>query len=201
MGTRSPLIDAYIAKSADFAQPILVHIREVVHVACPETEEKMKWSFPHFDYKGMLCSMAAFKEHCAFGFWKGALVMPDAAGGAMGDLGRITSIKDLPSKKALTAYIKKAMQLNDEGVPAPHVTRRAQKAKTPRPLVIPPELAAALKKNKKALAHFEAMPPSHKREYAEWIGEAKREETKSKRLEQAMEMIAQGKGRNWKYEK
>ena len=201
MGTRSPLIDAYIAKSADFAQPILVHIREVVHVACPETEEKMKWSFPHFDYKGMLCSMAAFKEHCAFGFWKGALVMPDAAGGAMGDLGRITSIKDLPSKKALTAYIKKAMQLNDEGVPAPHVARRAAKAKTPRPLVIPPELAAALKKNKKASTHFESMPLSHKREYAEWIGEAMREETRSKRLEQAMEMIAQGKGRNWKYEK
>lgn len=201
MGTRSPLIDAYIAKSADFAQPILVHIREVVHAACPETEEKMKWSFPHFDYKGMLCSMAAFKEHCAFGFWKGALVMPDAAGGAMGDVGRITSIKDLPSKKALTAYIKKAMQLNDEGVPAPHVAGRAAKAKTPRPLVIPPELAAALKKNKQASAHFESMPLSHKREYSEWIGEAKREETRSKRLEQAMEMIAQGKGRNWKYEK
>lgn len=201
MGTRSPLVDAYIAKSADFAKPILLHIREVVHAACPDTVEEMKWSFPHFSYKGMLCSMASFKAHCAFGFWKGALVIPDGKGGAMGDLGKIASIKDLPSKKDLTAYIKKAMKLNDEGVQAPHVAKARAKAKVARPLVIPPELTAALKKNRKALAVFEAFPPSHKREYAEWIAEAKREETKAKRLAQAVEMIAEGKGRNWKYEK
>ncbi len=201
MGTRSPLVDAYIAKSADFAKPILMRIREVVHAACPETVEELKWSFPHFSYKGLLCSMAAFKEHAVFGFWKGVLVVPDAPQEGMGQLGRLTSVKDLPSKKVLTGYIKKAMQLNDEGVQAPHVAKARAKAKMARPLVIPPELTAALKKNKKASANFEKMPPSHQREYAEWIAEAKREETKVKRVVQAIEMIGDGKSRNWKYER
>jgi hypothetical protein len=121
MGTRDPRIDAYIAKSADFAQPILIHIRETVHAACPDVTETMKWSMPHFDYKGIMCAMAAFKQHATFGFWKGALIDglgPNRANGgdAMGQLGKITSVKDLPSRKVLTGYIKAAMRLNDEGV-------------------------------------------------------------------------------------
>ena len=119
MGTRDARVDAYIAKSAEFARPILAHLREVVHVACPDIKETMKWSFPHFDYKGMLCSMAGFKEHCAFGFWKGELIVAKGGGEvekAMGQFGRITRLADLPSKKVLTGYIKQAMTLNDEGV-------------------------------------------------------------------------------------
>jgi uncharacterized protein YdeI (YjbR/CyaY-like superfamily) len=198
MTTIDPRVDAYIAKSAEFAQPILEHLRAVVHAACPEAEETMKWSFPHFMYKGMMCSMASFKAHCAFGFWKAELLMADEARReAMGHFGRIESIKDLPSKKVLTAYIKQAMKLNDEGVAAP---ARAKPA-APRELVIPDELTAALKKVPAARKHFEAFSPSKRRDYAEWISEAKTDATRVRRLEQAIEWIAEGKSRNWKYEK
>src|SRR5205085_5821992 len=122
MGKKAKVIDAYIAKSADFAKPVLNHIRKLVHEACPDVEEKMKWSFPHFDYKGeMMCSMAAFKQHCAFGFWKAALMKDPKlvenakTEEAMGHMGRITSLKDLPPDKKLTGYIKEAMKLNELG--------------------------------------------------------------------------------------
>jgi uncharacterized protein YdeI (YjbR/CyaY-like superfamily) len=197
MGTRDPRVDAYIAKQAEFARPILTHIREVVHGACPKVEEDIKWGAPFFMYHGTMCQMAAFKQHVAFGFWKGALVVGRSSGEddrAAGQFGRITSVKDLPSKTELTRYIKKAMQINEEGVTLP-------KAKKARPeLPVPPELSAALAKNKKARAAFEAFPPSHKRDYSEWIGEAKREETKAARVAQAVEWIAEGKPRHWKYQ-
>jgi uncharacterized protein YdeI (YjbR/CyaY-like superfamily) len=196
MGKKDPRVDAYIEKSAEFAKPILKHLRKIVHAACPETEETMKWSFPHFDYEGeMMCSMASFKGHCAFGFWKGSLVLGDkAADGAMGQLGRITSIDDLPSEKTLASWVKKAAKLNDEGVKAERGPRRAKPE-----FEVPEDLTKALKKNKKALTTFEALPPSHKREYVEWIVEAKREDTRKRRLESAVEWIAEGKPRNWKY--
>jgi uncharacterized protein YdeI (YjbR/CyaY-like superfamily) len=195
MGKTDPRVDAYIEKSAEFARPILRHLRKVVHASCSDVEETMKWSFPHFDYKGMMCSMASFKEHCAFGFWKGSLVLGDnARNGAMGDLGRITSLKDLPSEKKLAGYIKAAARLNDEGV---KVERAAQAPKAP--VKVPPYFVSALKKNKKAQATFEAFPPSHKREYVEWIAEAKGEATREKRIATAVEWIAEGKQRNWKY--
>jgi uncharacterized protein YdeI (YjbR/CyaY-like superfamily) len=201
MGTRDPRVDAYIAKSADFAKPILIHLREVVHAACPQVEETMKWSTPHFDYKGIMCAMAAFKEHAIFGFWKGSLIEGVApnrnnGGEAMGNYGKLRSVKDLPSRKELTGYIKQAMKLNDEGIVAP----RAKKAPKPEAKV-PAELKAALSKNKKAAAQFEQFPPSHRREYIEWIAEAKRPETKEKRVAQTVEWVAEGKGRNWKYER
>ncbi|MEO6525168.1 MAG: YdeI/OmpD-associated family protein [Gemmatimonadaceae bacterium] len=198
MGTRDPRVDAYIAKSADFAKPILTHIREVVHSACPDVEETVKWSAPFFDHHGTMCQMAAFKEHVAFGFWKGALVVGRASGdgdGSAGQFGRITSIKDLPAKKELTAYIKKAMQLNEDGVATP-------KVKKPKPdLPLPSALTAALAKNKKARTTFDAFSPSQRREYAEWIGDAKSEDTRARRVEQAVEWIAEGKARNWRYQK
>jgi uncharacterized protein YdeI (YjbR/CyaY-like superfamily) len=199
VATRDPRIDAYIAKSADFARPILAHLREVVHAACPDAEETMKWSFPHFQYKGLLCSMAAFKEHCAFGFWKGSLVLGEAGGGsdgAMGQFGRITKLGDLPSKKALTGYIKKAMDLNEAGVKSP--TRSKPKAPKAE-LVVPDDLASALEKNAAAHATFEKFSPSNKREYVEWITEAKTQATRTRRLETAIEWMAEGKPRNWKY--
>ena len=198
MAARDPRVDAYIAKSAEFARPILAHLREVVHAACPEAQETMKWSFPHFEYKGLLCSMAAFKEHCAFGFWKDNLVLGegDEAEGAMGQFGRITRLADLPSKKVLAGFIKKAMALNEAGVKSP--TRSRPKA--PRPeAAVPDDLAAALGKNQAARATFDNFSPSNRREYVEWITEAKTPATRGRRLDTAIEWMAQGKPRNWKY--
>ena len=198
-GKRDPRVDAYIEKSADFAKPILTHLRDVVHAACPQVEETMKWSFPHFMHHGMMCAMAALKQHCTFGFWKGELVVGRASAEderAMGQFGRITGLAGLPSRKALTAYIRKAAKLNEEGI-------KPSRAKPkPRPeAAVPDDLASSLKRNRKAAATFAAFSPSQRREYVEWIVEAKREETRAKRLAQAIEWIAEGKSRNWKYEK
>ena len=200
MGTRDPRIDAYIAKSADFAKPILAHLREVVHSACPDVEETMKWSTPHFMYKGMMAGMAAFKEHCAFGFWKGSLIVdPGTAAGekAAGQFGRITKVADLPPKKVIAGYVKEAMCLNDEGVKSP--SRMKSAPKKAKELVVPDALAVALKKNRKAREAFDAFSPSHKREYAEWIADAKAEDTRQRRVDTAIEWLAEGKPRNWKY--
>jgi uncharacterized protein YdeI (YjbR/CyaY-like superfamily) len=198
MGKKDPRVDAYIAKSADFAKPILNHLRSLVHEACPEVEEEWKWSFPNFMYKGMFCSMASFKEHCAFGFWKSSLIVDkngQSAEQAMGQFGRLTKLSDLPSKKVMIEYIKLAKKLNDDGVKAP--TRA--KPKVPRELVVPDDLAQALKRNKAAQATFDKFSPSNKREYVDWITEAKTEATRSRRLETAIEWMAEGKTRNWKY--
>jgi len=197
MGKRDVRVDAYISKAADFAKPILNQLREAVHASCPDVEEDMKWSFPHFMYKGMLCSMASFKEHAAFGFWKGSLIFGDQAksGEAMGQLGRLTKPSDLPAKKVLAGYIKSAMALNDDGVKAARVPKRA----APKAVRVPEDLAAALKRNKNANATFEGFSPSHKREYIEWITEAKTAGTRARRLETAVEWMGEGKSRNWKY--
>jgi uncharacterized protein YdeI (YjbR/CyaY-like superfamily) len=199
MGKRDPRVDAYIGKAADFAKPILTQVREAVHASCPDVEEAMKWRFPHFMYKGMLCSMASFKEHAAFGFWKGSLVLGDRSRNdeAMGQMGRLTKASDLPSKKMLAGYIKKAMALNDEGVKVEKKTMRV----APRAMKVPAELVTALKKNKKAQSSFDGFSPSHRREYVEWIGEAKNEDTRARRLRTAVEWMAEGKSRNWKYMK
>jgi uncharacterized protein YdeI (YjbR/CyaY-like superfamily) len=197
MASRNPGVDAYIAKSADFAKPILTRIREIVHEACPDVEETLKWGMPAFDYKGMMCGMAAFKQHCTLGFWKGSLIFPEKRNAdAMGQFGRITTVSDLPSKKELTRYIKLAMKLNDEGVKV----ERQKKPKKPD-IPVPAYVRAALKKNKKANDAFEAFSPSHRREYLEWITDAKTEATRERRLNTALEWMAEGKSRNWKYER
>jgi uncharacterized protein YdeI (YjbR/CyaY-like superfamily) len=204
MGKKEKLIDAYISKSAEFANPILTHIRELVHKTCPDAEEKMKWSFPHFDYKGeMMCSMAAFKEHAAFGFWKASLmkdpVLAETAKSevAMGHLGRLTSLKDLPSDKKLIAWIKEAMILNDKGIKLP---ARA-KPVTTKELEVPEYFIKALAKNKKAKQTFDSFSYSNKKEYVLWVSEAKTEDTRNKRMETTVEWLAEGKIRNWKYAK
>jgi uncharacterized protein YdeI (YjbR/CyaY-like superfamily) len=203
MPKNDPKIDAYIAKAQPFAKPILIHIRELVHKACPDVEEKMKWSFPHFDYRGeMMMSMAGFKNHAVFGFWKAAL-MKDAkllemaqSEAAMGHSGRLTSLKDLPPDKKLIGYIKEAMKLNDDGIKLPPRPKLEQKE-----LPVPDYLKASLKKNKKAQIAFDGFPPSHRKEYIQWFGEAKTVETRDKRLVQGIEWMAEGKSRNWKYMK
>ena len=201
MGTRDPRIDAYIERSADFARPVLEHLREVVHTACPEVEETMKWSFPHFMYNGILCSMSSFKQHCAFGFWRGEVIGErggDRAREAMGQFGRITSLADLPPDETLIAYIHQAMKLNEPG--ANPAARSRPNAKHPKPeLAVPDYLTAALEANPTARSTFEGFSPSHRREYVEWLVDAKSEETRSRRLAMALEWLAEGKPRNWKY--
>src|SRR5687768_12452165 len=183
MGTRDPRIDAYIEKSADFAKPILEHIRSVVHETCPDAEETMKWSMPHFDYAGsMMLGMASFKEHCALGFWKGELILgkDGVSTEAMGQFGCIRSVSDLPSKKVLAGYIRQAMKLNEDGVTRPKGKKAAAK---PKAVTVPSDLANALKEDRKARATFESFSPSHRREYIEWITDAKRPETRQRRLD------------------
>ena len=203
MTDKNPAFDAYIEKSADFAKPVLNHLRALVHKTCPAAEEKIKWGFPNFEYKNeMLCHFASFKNHCAFGFWKASLMKDQwlkenaASENAMGHYGKITSLKDLPADKIIIAQIKEAMRLNDEGIKVP-------KNKTGKVTLVetPGYFLKEIKKNKKALAAWEKSSNSHKKEYVEWIVDAKRDETRVKRMQQAIEWIAEGKGRNWKYEK
>jgi uncharacterized protein YdeI (YjbR/CyaY-like superfamily) len=195
MPKKDKRFDTYIDNAQDFAKPILTHVRQVVHEACPGCEETLKWGHPSFMYNGIMCGMAAFKEYCAFHFWKGALIIENATGDQMwGQLGRLTKVSDLPPKKTLVGYIKKAMELNEAGTKVP---KRPTKPK--KELAMPEPFMAAIKKNKKALAGFEAFSPSHKREYIEWITDAKGEDTRARRIAQAVEWMAEGKPRNWKY--
>lgn len=200
MGTFDKRIDAYIEMSADFARPILEYIRSVVHESCPDVEETIKWGFPHFMYRGMLCSMASFKQHCAFGFWKARQMADlDSHENAMGDFGRLNSLKDLPRKAALKRLVKQAMALNTRPVAESVEAKPKPKRMAKPPLVAPEAFVKALAGNKKAKAVFDHFSPSHQREYVEWILEAKREETVRKRIESSIGMLAEGKVRNWKY--
>lgn len=224
MSQTDPRIDAYIAQAAPFAQPILEHLRAVIHTACPQVEETIKWGMPSFVYGGkILCGMGAFKQHATFGFWQGASVVgasPERSREAMGQFGRLTQVGDLPGKRELSKLLKQAMGLIDAGgkktagktaatkasasqTPASKTSTSpasASTARTPKPpVVIPDDLAAAFRKNAKARATYAAFSPSQQREYVEWIESAKREQTRSGRVAQAVEWMAQGKIRNWKY--
>ena len=192
-----PRVDAYIARQAGFARPILTHLREVVHAACAECGETLKWGAPTFMYKGrILASMAAFKAHATFGFWKGSLVVGEGETqmSGMGQFGRLTRVEDLPPRAELEALVAKAMALADAGVKAPR--NKHKKA----PFTVPQDLRAALDASPAAAATFDGFPPSAQRDYVDWIVGAKRDETRTKRLNQAVEWLAEGKRRNWKYE-
>lgn len=199
MANQDPRIDAYIAKSPAFAQPILLHLRALIHAHCPDAVETIKWSVPHFEYQGSIfCGFAAFKQHCSFGFWLGELLpidsKPDAA---MGQFGRITTLADLPNDKDFAKLIKQAMKLHNAGAKAPSRVKPAAEKKA---LEVPTAFLAAVKNNKLALATYEAFSPSKKKEYVEWYTEAKTDATRDKRLAQAIEWMAEGKSRNWKYQ-
>lgn len=199
MGVRDKRVDAYIDRSAPFAKPILKHLRKLVHKAVPAASETIKWGIPSFDYKGMMCSMAAFKEHCAFGFWKASLmqdksVFSQMGKAGMGHMGKITSISDLRPDAELLRMIREAARLNEQGITA--ARRRKRSTITVR---VPADLSRAISKNKKVKVTFESFSPSNKRDYVEWITEAKTPETRAKRLRTALEWMAEGKPRNWKY--
>jgi uncharacterized protein YdeI (YjbR/CyaY-like superfamily) len=203
MGKRSVHIDNYIFNSAEFAKPILEHLRELIHKACPGVEETIKWSVPSFEYKGPFVGMASFKQHCALGFWKAKLLKDpngylspraNEGGSAFGHFGKIKSLKDLPPNKVILDFIKQAKKLNDEGVKLPPRAKKADK-----PLIVPTYFSKALQSNKQALAVFKAFSTSQKREYVDWVTEAKTEATREKRMKTTLEWVAQGKIRNWKY--
>jgi uncharacterized protein YdeI (YjbR/CyaY-like superfamily) len=204
----NPKVDAYINKAKPFAQPIMEHLRELVHKACPQVEETIKWSRPFFEYKGaILGNMSAFKEHCSFGFWGeeiGAVLREADAlqSDAMGSLGRITTVKDLPPDKQMLGWIRQAVGYIDGGNHTSPIAARHKVVKAPKAeLETPVEFTTALKKDKKAAAVFAKFSPSCKREYIEWIVDAKRAETRDKRIATAIEWIAEGKQRNWKYQR
>jgi len=205
MGKKDKRIDAYISKATPFAKPILTKLRELIHKGNPDVEETIKWGMPSFNYKGPFCSFASFKEHAVFGFWKYQLIkdpkgylqeISNKGGNAMGNFGRIKNLKDLPSDKVLINFVKQAKKLNDDGVKIP------AKLKKPKvDLVIPDYFTNALMKNKKVQEEFDNFSYSHKKEYVEWITEAKSEETRKKRIGTAIEWISERKSRNWKYTK
>lgn len=199
MSNHDPRVDAYIAKSAEFARPILEHLRERVHAACPEVEEGIKWSMPFFSYKAApMCMMAAFKQHCSFGFWLSKEVTGGGDEDGMGQFGKLATLRDLPSDKQLATYLKKAMALNEAGVKKARPKAAAKPAPT-----LPDELAAALARKQHAAARkaWEGLGPGAQREYVDWITEAKTEATRQKRLATTLEWLAEGRKRNWKYEK
>ena len=202
-----PKVDLYIGKSRPFAHPILEHLRELVHKACPEVVETIKWSRPFFEYKGVILgNMSAFKEHCSFGFWgeeisavlrDAKVLQPDA----MGSLGKLTSIADLPARKQMLDLLRQAVALIDKGEYTSPIAARHKVVKAPAATAEAPlEFTKALKANKKAAAVFAAFSPSCKKEYVEWIADAKRTETRDKRIATAIEWISEGKQRNWKYQ-
>jgi uncharacterized protein YdeI (YjbR/CyaY-like superfamily) len=198
MPTKDPRIDAYIAKAQPFAKPILNRFRKAVHVGCPEVTETLKWSVPHFDYKGVLGGMAAFKEHCRIGFWKGSLLNSAPWGSAKdgpAQFGLVTSIDEMPSGAALAKMAKEAAALNEAGV------KVVRERKPRKPLKAPAYMLAAIKKNKKAAAVWGGLSPSAQRDYIEWITDAKSDNTRASRLDTAVKWIADGKKRNWKYER
>jgi uncharacterized protein YdeI (YjbR/CyaY-like superfamily) len=198
MPKKEPRVDAYIVAAAPFAQPILEHLRKVMHAGCPSVEETIKWGFPRFDYHGIITGMAAFRQHCAFGFWKGALLFgPGKAeqSDAMGHFGRITKVVDLPNEKTLVAFVRKAAKLNEDGVKVP------TKPRTARVLEVPEDFNATLLKNARARETFESFSTSKRNEYVEWVTEAKREETRRQRVATSIEWLAEGKSHSWKYQR
>ena len=196
MGKKDPRVDAYVRKSPEFARPMLEHLRAAVHAACPEVEETLKWGAPAFMHHGILCMMAAFKQHVMFHYWRSAQLKDPSGRRPDADLGRVRSLKELPSRAALVRQIRRAAALNASGEKPVRTPRTAR-----RPLPVPADLKAALARSRRAQAAFEKFPPSHRREYVEWITGAKRAETRARRIAQAVEWIAEGKSRNWRYER
>ena len=204
MGTKDKRIDAYIAKSADYAKPIMEHLRKLIHKTCPEVTETVKWGMPSFEYKGPFVGFAAFKKHAVLGFWKAAIMKDKKiltgkdTKGAMGNLGKLESIDDLPKDTVLVKWIKEAMKLNADGVKFVRAVKPKHERKE---YTMPDYFQKVLNKNKKAKAVYDKFSPSHKKEYLEWIVEAKTEETRNKRMENAIEWLTEGKSRNWKYQR
>jgi uncharacterized protein YdeI (YjbR/CyaY-like superfamily) len=201
---KNPAVDAYVAKSADFARPILKRLRELMHKADPNIAETIKWGVPHFEHEGIVASMAAFKQHVAFGFWNEKLLreqlgrdagrmFPRDAEKGMGGR-KVRALAELPPAALIVRTAKAAVALNDAGLRPKRVLKRKPPPKAP------PDLVAALKRNAKARATYGRLTPGQQREYVEWLVEAKQAATRERRLAQAVEWLAEGKQRYWKYQ-
>lgn len=203
MAVIDPRVDAYIEKAAPFAQPILKRVRQLVHTACPDVKETIKWGFPHFDHQGMMFSIAAFKQHCAMSFWKASImkdpykIMTPVGETAMGHFGKLTGMESLPSDQILIEYLMEAAKLNEDGVKLPPKPVKRKAAE----LTVPDYFLSALDTHPEAKKQFDQFSISHRNEYVEWLTEAKREATRDKRLATTLEWLAEGKSRNWKYMK
>ena len=198
MVTRDPRIDAYLLKAPEFARPILVELRRRMHAACPDVVETIKWRHPSFEHHGLLGGIAAFKRHCAFGFWRHDLLAKEHPEfrSALEACGCVKAVADLPPMPMFRKLVAKAMAWNAKGAPVARAPKQARPA-----IAMHPEFARALAGSQAAKQQFAAFAPSHRREYLEWIADAKRDETRHKRIEQAIAWIAEGKHRNWKYER
>jgi uncharacterized protein YdeI (YjbR/CyaY-like superfamily) len=192
--TVDPRVDAYIQAAPPSAQPILERLRTIARRALPEAQEDMKWGMPHFTIGGKnVAGFAAFKEHCSF-----VVHGDNPEGGGMGGYGKIASLAEIPPEKQIVAALHAARdRIKEHG--SATTGRGAPKPKAE--IAMPDDLAAALGAAPKAKAVFEALAPSHRREYLEWITSAKREETRAKRIATTIEWLTEGKKRNWKYEK
>ena len=195
--SRDPRIDAYLARVQPFARPILEHVRERVHTVVPDVEETLKWSMPAYTRNGaILLITAAFKSHVALNFWRGQEMRGDAAkDDAMGQFGKITSLGDLPANAELDALMAEATRL----ATAPKAPRKVKHEPKP-PAEVHPEFAAALAANPKAKTALDGFAPSARRDYLDWIADAKQDATRAKRIATAVEWLAEGKKRHWKYE-
>ena len=192
--------EAKIKAAEPFAQPILRHLRALVHEACPGVRETVKWGHLCFEREAIICMIGAFRQHCAFRFWHGGMRAVLAEDGvtelsAMSSFGRITRVADLPSDRKMLGYLRHAVALAESGVPA----RRRRPTRVKPETKVPAELAAALKANPVAAATFAKLSPGGRRDYVDWIGEAKREATRSNRLATTVAWLAEGKARDWKY--
>ncbi|MEO8276579.1 MAG: YdeI/OmpD-associated family protein [Thermoanaerobaculia bacterium] len=197
MSKKDPRVDGYIAKAAPFAQPVLEHLRTLIHRAEPEIGETIKWGMPFFELEGIVCHLAAFKAHCAFGFWKGGRPEPTGKEGeAMGQFGRITGLAGLPKDATIVKLVREAVKRNRSGEKAPAPAKKVRAA-----IEMTPGFRTALAKSRVARKAFDAFPPSHQREYLEWIADAKTEATRDKRIATSIEWLAEGKSRMWKYRK
>lgn len=195
--SRDARIDAYLDRAQPFAQAILTRVRERVHAVLPEIEETVKWSAPAYTLGGKIILItAAFKSHAAINFWRGQEIRDGANEDGMGQFGKLKSIGDLPPDGELDALIRKAAELA-HSAPTPRKTKHQPK---PAP-EMHPDFAAALDRSAKAKAALESFPPSARRDYLEWVADAKQDDTRAKRIATAVEWLSEGKRRNWKYEK
>jgi hypothetical protein len=199
MATKDPRVDSYIEESAEFARPILKHLRKVIHQGCPAAAETIRWGCPFFEYHGLLCGFASFKAHCSLFFWRDIdvsrwLAKTNVAGAGMGQFGKMTSMADVPKDSVLLACVRAAVEQRD--APASQTKRARQPAKE---LPVPPDLKKALAANAKAAATFRNFAPSHRRAYLDWISEAKQPATRERRLHTTIEWLTEGKPQNWKY--
>lgn len=199
MPKKDPRVDAYIAEAPEYARPILKRVRKLIHQGCPTAAETIKWGCPFIDYHGLLCGFAAFKRHCSLFFWRDIdveafLPKTNTAGAGMGQFGKLTSLADLPSDTKLLACVRSAMEQRDS--PASKPRRQRQPAKEP---AVPADLKKALAASRAAAKTFREFAPSHRRDYIDWITEAKRPATRTERVATTIQWLSEGRKRNWKY--